>query len=113
MTKLEELNAAYEAAAQGRWSYDKDLSAIVHVNVEQHRVEAVADFGKIDNGEANAHLIALMHNNLPALLGAVGALRETLDAFTHCNEIYVLQLKLSAIVREKAEVALERLKCAD
>ncbi len=34
------------------WHYDKDLSAIVEVR--DHKVKVVADFGKIDNGEENA-----------------------------------------------------------
>jgi hypothetical protein len=66
-----------------------------------------------DERDMVCECVDVLRDTLPVLIEAVGALRETLDAFTHCNEIYVPQLNLSALVREKAEAVLERLKCAD
>lgn len=75
MTKIEELKAAYEATPGLDWRYDPELSAVVYVG--DNRVKVAADFGKILGGDTFGHLIALMHNNLPALLEAVEALEAS------------------------------------
>lgn len=78
MTKLEQLKTAYEAVPKATWKYDNDLSAVVYVS--GMKLKVAADFGKIDDSEANADFIALAHNLMPALLEAVEALRELKEA---------------------------------
>ena len=39
----------------GPWKYSSDLSAIVVI--EDHKIKAIADFGKIEHHEENAKLI--------------------------------------------------------
>ena len=73
MTKLEELKAAWRAATGGIWMPKVNPASDVwsvwglyNTALEHNMAEGLR--------EENAQLIALMHNTLPALLGAVGAL---------------------------------------
>lgn len=55
-------------------------------------------------------LVAMTEAEFNALMNCVASLGEVLKAFDHCNETYVPQLELSAIVREEAEAALKAWK---
>lgn len=79
MTKIEELRAAYEAATQGEWetSAHRRRDDLIDWDVcEAGGGDMIADLSSTMNGEANAKLIALMHNNLPALLEAAKLLDD-------------------------------------
>lgn len=67
----------------GTWWYDKDLSAVV--TVRGNKVVTVADFGKVDDEEVNAILIAAAPELLDVLIRARDAI-EALDGTSVENE---------------------------
>lgn len=94
MKLIEELKAALAVMPAGEVRYDKDLSAIVRLNVAKHRVEAVADFGKIDNPDETAHLIALLHNHAEALIEAAVCLKHLVEEGERSEYVPVARLLL-------------------
>lgn len=85
MKTIEELKAAYAAATPGEWEhFDSPGMSPDLVFIGQHGVATL-------NGPeycTNAHLIALMHNTLPALIECVEALNvlaETIEAGTSAD----------------------------
>jgi len=50
----------------GPWKYSSDLSAIVFIDVQQHKIKVIADFGKIEHHTENARLIAAAPDLLEA-----------------------------------------------
>lgn len=82
MKALEELKAAYAAATQGEWEVgdlDKNGQRIVrneHIELFTGWHHCVGSIEK--EMEANARLIALLHNALPALIECAEALQALL-----------------------------------
>ena len=108
MTKIEELKAAYEAATPGEWetACHHRRDGLIDWDVcEADGGDMIADLSSIMNGEANAKLITIMHNNLPALLEAVEAL-ESLEQTVRYLPLGVASIKAC----ENASTALEKLQ---
>jgi hypothetical protein len=92
MTKLEELKAAWDAATPGEWEDWSSANPAEGPDADPmpYRIDVLGALGPnhdlvtawVDN-EADAQLIALMKNNLPALLKAVEALAWIV---TFCSE---------------------------
>lgn len=79
MTKLEELKDVFAAATQGEWKieeYRAMAGRVARVYVKGHGDLVSGNFMYDD-----AHLIALMHNALPALIECAEAMLALGDAF--------------------------------
>ena len=73
-------------ATDRAWTYSKDLSAIVIF--EDHKIKAIADFGKIEHHEANARLIVKAVNNFDAMLKVLkDLLKEVHQHIEDCPNI--------------------------
>lgn len=62
--------------SQTPWKYDPEVSAIVTIDIDAHKVRAIADFGKIDDHEDDARLMARSQDLLAALEVAVQVMRD-------------------------------------
>lgn len=83
-----------------------------HITAARRLAKEVDENGipdDLEDGEL-AYMLTTLADLCERQQEAVKALDETLKAFDHCNEVYVPQLKLSALVRERAEGILEKLK---
>jgi hypothetical protein len=126
MTKIEELKAVYEAATPGEWKacrehedfdgpmFDIDeweqaeyaARPFVYICASAQRVTNNHDLFQFD--EANAHLITLMHNNLPALLEAASLLDDLINSYddTGCDGCGVVD----SSINERAIALREKLQ---
>ena len=108
MTKIEELKVAYEAATQGEWEVVFDEPDDVQLLFSgEMQLGAMQNWGN-GVGYDNAHLIALMHNTLPALLEAVEALKEIKEHATPYNNDDTAPMD-QAWVRWRCDEVLEKL----
>lgn len=101
MTKLEELQAAFDAIPKQDWMYAYGLSAVVYI--DEHKVKVAADLGKIDNSKELGEFIALAHNMMPQLLEAV----ELLKAYNTASDY---QFATDSELHASAAALLEHLK---
>ena len=108
MTKLEELKAAYEASTPGEWEqkgYDDIGRYVQTLDAGEVCSMKRGKFKQIQGLEyrSNAKFIAFAHNMMPALIGAVDALRAY-------NEASDLQFATDSTLHDNARVILEKLK---
>ena len=89
MTKLKELQAAYEAATKGEWATEKGGTAYyplqIRSNTEDWDHFIVAFHSWESHREDNAKFIALAHNMMPTLLEAIDLL-ETVSSARACQD---------------------------
>jgi len=106
MTKIEELKAAYEAATQGEWRNSE--AAIYKKGTNLCIAQCYVTKSNIDTEhDANARLITLMHNNLPALLEVVRALETIVSSEEFHGDTVVCDFES---LQSVARYALEKLK---
>lgn len=107
MTKIEELKAAYEAATQGEWRNSE--AAVYKKGTNLCIAQCYVTKSNIDTEhDANAHLITLMHNNLPALLEAASLLDDLINSYddTGCDGCGVVD----SSINERAVALREKLQ---
>ena len=111
MTKLEELKAAYEAAAHGEWVTGKGDTAYYPLQircVSSDWDSLIAAFHSWDaQKESNANFIALAHNLMPTLLEAATELARFIDYLDTASGdgAYEHEIQRALAILEKLEMS--------
>ncbi len=111
MTKIEELRDAYNAGTHGEWEIYDTYEALL-CNEDPPRDEWVTEIQSRNAGNSpcygtslnDAHLITLMHNNLPSLLEAAEALAFVslvIDGGGECDEGSACDVMRKALAKLK------------
>ena len=84
----------------GPWKYSSDLSAIVFIDVQQHKIKVIADFGKIEHHTENARLIAAAPDLYFACRAALLTLEDDEYYYKYKDVVNTLRQAISKATKE-------------